>query len=62
MAPRGWTLYFKSGWTRRVEHQAALLVRGRRRVAVAVLTRGSPSPAYARATEEGVFSRLLRRL
>jgi len=62
VVPRGWTLYFKGGWTRTLNHQAALLVRGRRRVAVAVLTRGSPDHAYATATLEGVFRRLLRGL
>jgi hypothetical protein len=62
VAPPGWKLYFKSGWTRAVEHQAALLVRGRRRVSVAVLTSGSPSPAYARSTQAGLFRRLLRGL
>jgi hypothetical protein len=62
VAPRGWRLYFKSGWTRQVEHQVALLRRGRERIAVAVLTRGSPTPAYGRATEAGIFRRLLRGL
>ena len=61
-APAGWRLYFKGGWTRTVDHQVALLVRGRRRVAVAVLTRGSPSHAYATETLRGVFSRVLRPL
>jgi len=58
-APKGWRLYFKGGWTRRVDHQVALLARGHRRVAVAVLTSGSPSHAYATETLRGVFGRLL---
>lgn len=65
VAPRGWRLYFKGGWgaaTGAVEHQVALLQRGRRRVAVAVLTTGSPSHAYATQTLQGVFARLLRGL
>jgi len=61
-APAGWQLYFKGGWTRALDHQVALLVRGRRRIAVAVLTSGSPSHAYATETLRGVFSRLLRPL
>ena len=61
-APRGWQLYFKGGWGSGrglVDHQVALLTRGRERVAVAVLTSGSPSHAYATETLRGVFGRLL---
>jgi len=58
-APQGWRLYFKGGWTRAIDHQVALLVRGRERVAVAVLTSGNPSHAYATETLRGVFGRLL---
>jgi hypothetical protein len=63
--PRGWRLYFKGGWgsgSGAVEHQVALLTRGRERVAVAVLITGSPSHAYATQTLQGVFARLLRGL
>jgi hypothetical protein len=62
-APRGWTPYFKGGWFNddngwRV-HQAALLRRGGRRLAIAVLTRGNPTLEYGAATITGVTSRLL---
>ena len=62
----GWRLHFKGGWgsgSGAVDHQVALLRhRGGLRVALAVLTRGSPSAAYARETQRGVAARLLRRL
>jgi hypothetical protein len=63
--PRGWTLYFKGGWgsgSGALDHQVALLRRGKRRVAVAILTRGNPSHAYAKDTLRGVARRLLRGL
>ncbi len=44
--PPGWARYFKGGWgsgSGAVDHQVALLRRGRRRVGVAILTTGSPS-------------------
>jgi Beta-lactamase enzyme family len=63
-APRGWTPYFKGGWFNDDDgwrvHQAALLRMGSRRLAIAVLTRGSPSLEYGAATITGVTSRLLR--
>jgi hypothetical protein len=62
-APRGWTPYFKGGWFNDDDgwrvHQAALLRTGGRRIAIAVLTRGSPSLEYGAATISGVASRLL---
>jgi beta-lactamase class A len=62
--PAGWGIYFKGGWFRDDDgwrvHQAALLRRGGRRIAIAVLTRGSPSLEYGAATITGVTSRLLR--
>jgi hypothetical protein len=62
--PAGWVPYFKGGWFREDDgwrvHQAALLRRGDRRIAIAVLTRGSPSLEYGAATITGVTSRLLR--
>lgn len=61
--PPKWTLYFKGGWypgVNAVDHQAALLERGSRRVAVAILISGSPSQTYAHETLRGVSLRLLR--
>lgn len=64
-APDGWRLYFKGGWgagTGAVNHQVGLLARAGHRVAIAVLTEGSPSQAYGNATLQGVSRRLLRGL
>jgi hypothetical protein len=63
--PRGWRLHFKGGWgsgTGLVEHQVALLRRREERVALAILTTGSPSHDYGKATLRGVAARLLRGL
>jgi hypothetical protein len=63
--PRGWALYFKGGWgsgSGAVDHQVALLRRGKRRVAVAILTSGSLDHGYGKQTLEGVAGRLLRGL
>jgi hypothetical protein len=63
--PRGWALYFKGGWgsgTGWVDHQVALLRRGRRRLAVAILITSSPSHEYGNETLRGVAARLLRGL
>jgi hypothetical protein len=63
--PAGWALYFKGGWgsgTGWVDHQVALLKRGRRRIAVAILIRSSPRHAYGKETLRGVARRLLRGL
>ena len=60
--PRGWKLYFKGGWTEEphwTDHQAALLTRGRRAVSIAILTEGSGSHGYGRATLRGIAARLL---
>jgi hypothetical protein len=65
VSPDGWRLYFKGGWgagTGLADHQVALLVHGEHRVAVAVLTTGSPGHDYAKRTLRGVFARLLRGL
>jgi hypothetical protein len=63
--PRGWALYFKGGWgsgSGAVDHQVALLRRGRRRLALAVMTTDEPSHAYGKRTLRGVAARLLRGL
>jgi len=63
--PRGWALYFKGGWgsgTGWADHQVALLRRGRRRLAVAILITQSPSHAYGKETLRGIAARLLRGL
>jgi len=65
LAPPGWRLYFKGGWgsgSGRVDHQVALLKRGRRRVSLAIFTQFDPSHAYGKRTLRGLASRLLRGL
>jgi hypothetical protein len=62
---RGWTRFFKGGWgsgTGRVDHQVALLKRGRMRLALAVFTQFDPSHRYGKRTLRGVAARLLRGL
>ncbi len=60
----GWKLYFKGGWGDygEVDHQVALLRRGKRRIAVAILMTGFPSHEYGKQTLEGIARRLLRGL
>jgi hypothetical protein len=62
--PSGWRLYFKGGWgdTGWVDHQVALLARGDKRVAVAILTHGNGSHEYGNETLRGIAVRLLRGL
>lgn len=57
-ARRGFDVFFKSGWRRRVEHQVALLERGGRRIALAVLTSDTTT---GRATQAGIAARILAR-
>ncbi len=62
--PKSWRVHFKGGWNPggggwRV-NQAALLRRGDRRLAIAVLTEGDPSLGYGATTISGVTRRLLR--
>lgn len=58
-----WRTYFKGGWRPQggtlLEHQAAYLERGRRRVAIAVLTEGGSDESFGRTTQAGVARRLL---
>jgi beta-lactamase family protein len=59
-----WRVFFKGGWRPDgggdIVHQAALLERGPRRIAIAVLTDRDPSESYGRRTIRGVAERLLR--
>jgi hypothetical protein len=59
--PPGWRTYLKGGWRGSLTHQAALLRRGRKRIAIAVLTAGPGNP-YGHGTIEGVTARVLRGL
>lgn len=60
----GWTLYFKGGWGDygEVDHQVALLRRGKRRIAVAILSTDFPSHDYGKRTLAGIARRLLHGL
>ncbi|HEX2071140.1 MAG TPA: serine hydrolase [Thermoleophilaceae bacterium] len=60
----GWSLHFKGGWGDygEVDHQIALLRRGERRIAVAILSTDFPSHDYGKQTLEGIARRLLRSL
>lgn len=63
VAPRGWKLHFKGGWSGRPNwriNQVMLLRKPRRRFAVAILTRDQPSKRYGIQTVRGVAKRLLR--
>jgi beta-lactamase class A len=61
--PRGWRIYLKGGWLPpRVVNQVALLERGERRIAIAVMTDGDRSFRDGQNTIAGVGKRLLVRL
>jgi beta-lactamase family protein len=53
-------IFFKGGWRRGISHQVALLERGGERLALAVLTSGSPSAEYGEETIERIAKRVLR--
>jgi hypothetical protein len=59
-----WRTFFKGGWRPggkgELVHQAALLERGARRLAVAVMTDGNPLQRYGEVSIEGVARLLLR--
>lgn len=61
--PLGFSIHFKGGWAPEDGawkiNQVALLVNGERRLSLAVLTRGNPSPGYGHATVRGIAERLL---
>ena len=64
VAPRGWTLHFKGGWSGAPSwrvNQVMLLRRPPRRLSLAILTREQPSMSYGTESIEGVARRLLRR-
>jgi hypothetical protein len=63
VAPRGWRLHFKGGWSGAPNwrvNQVMLLRRPPRRLALAILTRDQPSMRYGERSIEGIARRLLR--
>jgi hypothetical protein len=65
VVPCGWRLYLKGGWgsgSGRVDHQVALLRRGRQRIALALFTQFDPDHAYGKQTLWGLARRLLHGL
>jgi beta-lactamase class A len=62
VAPDGWSLYFKGGWstgTGLVDHQVALLRLGKARVSLCITTRFNPSHVYGKKTLRGIAVRLV---
>jgi hypothetical protein len=65
VVPCGWRLYLKGGWgsgSGRVDHQVALLRRGRQRIALALFTQFDPDHAYGKKTLRGLARRLFHGL
>jgi hypothetical protein len=65
VVPCGWRLYLKGGWgsgSGRVDHQVALLRRGRQRISLALFTQFDPDHAYGKQTLRGLAARLLHGL
>jgi hypothetical protein len=63
VAPDGWKLHFKGGWSGRPSwrvNQVMLLRKPPRRFSLAILTREQPSKEYGEHSIEGVAKRLLR--
>ncbi len=63
VAPAGWNLYFKGGWSGRPSwrvNQVMQLRDGERRLSLAILTREQPSKEYGAQSIEGVAKPLLR--
>jgi len=58
-ARHGMTIMFKGGWRTGIVHQVALLQKGGRRIALAILTDGQPSQAYGEETLRGIAARVL---
>ena len=55
---RGFHIMFKGGWRIGIFHQVALLERGGKRIALAILTR-SADHGYGRETQSGIAARVL---
>jgi beta-lactamase class A len=62
--PNGWRVYFKGGFIPAGDgwriNQVARLSRGRRKLALAILSHGNPTLQYGAKTVQGVTARLLR--
>jgi hypothetical protein len=62
VVPEGWRLFLKGGWgsgSGRVDHQVAILKRGRSRVELALFTQFDPDHAYGKRTLRGLAARLI---